>query len=238
MADPPPLSRSSASFEALPLRARKAAQTRLALMDAVVARLATGPLDAVSLRACCAEVGVSDPTFFNYFGEKAGALVFFVALWSVEQQWHLARAPSARAGLQGLFDRTAESVRRAPFLMPEIITHQLRIATPHPGAKPPPAPPTQADKLLRFPTLPGAEALSPLGVQDLFAATLDRARRAGELPPGTDLALANRLLLSLFFGAAASIPDAAAVADTLSRGLDLIWRGLSEPPDAPPEAAP
>jgi len=221
---------ASSTHDSLPLRARKAAYTRLALMDAVVARLGDGPLDAVNVRACCAEVGVSAPTFFNYFGDKAGALVFYVYLWSIEAQWHLERATSARTGLQELFDLTAERVRESPGVLPEVITAQLRAGAVRSASdRPQLAPPTVADLRLRFPDLSGIDTLAPVGIDRLFAAAIDRAVVGGELPATTDAELAQRLLLSLFFGAAASMRDPGAVADTLSRGLDLLWRGLSDP---------
>lgn len=223
---PPP----SSAFDALPLRERKAARTRLALLDAVLARLAEGPLSTVNVKRVCAEVGVSEPTYFNYFGSKAGALVFHVYLWSVEAQWRLARAESARAGLQELFDRTAEGLREVPWLMPEIIVWQIRaMGTTAAPSKPTLPPPTVADKLLRLPELEGVEQIQPLGVRQIFQVTLARAVAEGELPADTDLDLAERLLLSLFFGAAACQGPADRVADTLSRGLELTWRSLSEP---------
>lgn len=217
---------TSTAFDALGLRARKAAYAQLGLLDAVLARLAVGPLPSISVKECCAQVGVSEPTFFNYFGTKAGSLMSYVHLWSIQAQWHLARASTVRVGLQGLFDRVAAIVREVPWLMPEIIVFQVRAD----GAADPkglPAPPSVATKLLRFPELAGVEALQPLPVQDLFESALERAHSTGELSAGNlDVDLANRLLCSLFFGAAASNRDADRVADTLSRGLDLIWRAF------------
>jgi AcrR family transcriptional regulator len=189
-------------------------------------RLATAPLSEVNVAEVCAEVGVSAPTFFNYFSAKTGALVFYVYLWSVEMQWHMDRATSGRRALEVLFDRTAKSIRKTPWLMPEIIVHQIRSAPAQ--AKPEPAlpPPSVADKLIRFPRLAGIEELQPLGIQTLVDKALLRAVDDAELPSSIDLELANRLLVSLFFGAAASQRNPKIVADTLSRGLELILDGL------------
>lgn len=213
------------TLDALPLRARKAARTRLALLDAVLARLVHGPLSTVSVAEVCAEVGVSQPTFFNYFGTKSGVLVFYVYLWSIEMQWRMGRAGSGRDSIQLVFDRSAAAVEETPWLMPEIVVFQIRSASDPDALKQVP-PPSVADKLMRFGELEGAESLEPMGVQDLFARALGQARDEGELSASTDLDLANRLLTSLFFGSAASQRDASIAADTLSRGLDIIWNGL------------
>jgi len=218
------------AFDALPLRARKAARTRLALLDAVLIRLADGPMDTVNVTEICRDVGVSQPTFFNYFGTKPGTLVFYVQLWSLEVQWHMERAASGREALQTLFDRTADAIRATRWVMPEIIIHQIRAAgDPSSLTKGKQVgPPTVADKLLRFPNHADIAELSPRGVHLLMADALERAVRGGELPPTVDRDLAIRLLTSLFFGAAASSPDADRAADTLSNGLALLWAGLAE----------
>ncbi|MFT6396589.1 MAG: AcrR family transcriptional regulator [Bradymonadia bacterium] len=193
------------------------------MLDAVLERLSVTPLEQISIRACCEQVGVSEPTFFNYFGSRAGALVFFVQLWSIEAQWHLARSASGRDGIAELFERTASVVRKTRWLLPEIITYQFRMAAPHGAGLKPVPPATVGDKLLAFPDLLGVDSLEPRPVQHLVRDAISRAQGVGDLGPAVDLALLERLVLALFFGAAASNPDAELVADTMSRGLTLIW---------------
>ena len=53
-----------------PLRERKYAATKAALLDAVLARLHDQTLDSISVKEVCREVPVSEATFFNYFTSK------------------------------------------------------------------------------------------------------------------------------------------------------------------------
>jgi AcrR family transcriptional regulator len=216
---------STVSFDDLSLRDRKAARLRRRLLDAVLERLSVAPLEQISVRACCEQVGVSEPTFFNYFGSRAGALVFYMQLWSVEAQWHLVRSTSARDGIANLLERTGSAVRKTRWLLPEMITYQFRMAAPEGAGLKPVPPATIGDKLLAFPDLLGVESLEPRAVQHIVRDALSRASGTGELGAEIDLALLERLILALFFGAAASNPDPGLVADTMARGLPMIWPG-------------
>lgn len=64
----------------IPLRERKLAQTRLALLEELEAK----PLADVRARDLCERVGISEATFFNHFASKSELLLYFVLLWSVE----------------------------------------------------------------------------------------------------------------------------------------------------------
>ena len=156
------------------------------------------------------------------------ALVHYVALWSIEIQWHVDRVSSAREGMATLFQRTAGSVRAARWLMPEIIQYQFRAAAPEEGLVAPP-PPTLADKQLHFAPLAGAESLEPRGVHLIIRDLLGRAASGGELRGNADRQLAEQLLVSLFFGASASSPDPDVVANTMVQGLDTLWKRFATP---------
>ncbi|MCA9617502.1 MAG: TetR/AcrR family transcriptional regulator [Myxococcales bacterium] len=198
----------------------------MGLLDALVERLATRPLPVITVRELCDEVGIVEQTFFNIFGGKPALLMFYVMLWSIEMQWRMQRAASAEQGLQRVFEQSAERMQETPWLMPEIIIHQLR---GHADGLPPCAPPTLGDKLLRFSDMPGAAALEPLPIQQLLGHGVRRAVAGGELPADTDQELLTRLLCGLFFGAAASSPEPAVVAQILVRGFDALWLAHSKP---------
>lgn len=215
---------STTNFDQLGKRARNAATKRVALLDALLSRLEVRPLPAITVRELCLEVGIAEQTFFNTFSGKPGALVFYVMLWSVEMQWRMARASSAHAALRLLFARSAEVMRRTPWLMPEIIVHQIRAKA---GGLPVEAPPTVGDKLLRFPDLDGVAAIDPAPIGVLVGGAVARAIGADELPAGTDAGLVTRLLCALFFGAGASTPDPDAAADLLNDGFTTLWRGFA-----------
>jgi hypothetical protein len=71
-----------------PLRQRKYARTKLALMNAALERLKDKSLEEISVRELCEEAEVSEATFFNYFPSKTDLLVYFVQLWTIEAGWH------------------------------------------------------------------------------------------------------------------------------------------------------
>ncbi|MFT7624105.1 MAG: hypothetical protein ACI9WU_003291 [Myxococcota bacterium] len=172
-----------------------------------------------------------EQTFFNTFGGKPALLIFYVMLWSIEMQWRMERAVSAEQALRLVFEQGAERMQETPWLMPEIIIHQIRA---HAEGLPPSAPPTLGDKLLRFRDMPGADALEPLPIQLLVGSGIRRAVEGGELPTETDQELLTRLLCGLFFGAAASSPEPAVVADILVRGFDALWLANSQPTETKP----
>jgi AcrR family transcriptional regulator len=217
---------STPSFESLRKRPRKAAVKRIGLLDALLERLATRPLPAITVRELCDEVGMVEQTFFNTFGGKPAVLIFYVMLWSIEMQWRMERAASAEQALRLVFEQGAERMKETPWLMPEIIIHQIRA---HAEGLPPCAPPTLGDKLLRFRDMPGVDALEPLPIQHLLGNGVRRAIDGGELPAETDQELLTQLLCGLFFGAAASSPEPAVVAEILVRGFDVLWLANSQP---------
>lgn len=212
---------STPIFESLPKRTRNAAIKRIGLLDALVERLAERPLPSITVRELCAEVGMVEQTFFNTFSGKPAVLVFYVMLWSIEMQWRMEEATSAEQALRLVFEEGAAQMTRTPWLMPEIIVHQIRA---HSDGMPPCAPPAQADKLLRFRDMPGTIAFEPLPIQELLGRAVRLAITNGELPADTDRELLTHLLCGLFFGAAASSPRPAVVADVLVRGFDALWR--------------
>ena len=204
------------------LRERKAAIKRLALLDAMLDRLREQNFDQISVKALCAEVGLSEPTFFNYFGAKIELLVFYVRLWSVEVGLLMAQeGGSAFDQLQTLFLLTGDAVIANHRAMTEIIAYQLRSTGP-----PKMSPPTRADKALRFPHMPEAADTPHSPVQKLVSRALSYALRDGELPSNTDLSLATRLVLSLFFGGPVSSPDKENLPLFYKQGLEIIWYGL------------
>jgi AcrR family transcriptional regulator len=191
-------------------------------LDALVRGLRTRGFDEISVRELCHEAGVSEPTFFNYFGSKREILVFFVQLWSVEMQHRIQiSAGCAFEALLRLFTLTAEAAVQTPRLMYEIISHQVRT-----GALGNSTTPSPAELALRFADLPGAAERSPASVGSIVGATVHQAVCNGELPRSTNLFAAQSLIVSLFFGAPAAHPDARDIALAYSLGLHTIWRGL------------
>lgn len=216
----------------IPLRQRKFARTRLDLLAALVERLASRPLEEISVRELCEAASLSEASFFNYFPRKTDLLAYFIEIWSLEVGAHVARATrqgGARAGVEAIFAHTAEKVAEHPRVMAEVIAFQARMRD-----KPALGEITRAERLLAFPELPEAQDVTAQGLDDLLPPLLERAVKEGDLPKGTDRDGALLLLVSIFFGVPMILGPRAprAIAGAYRAALDVVWKGLSARPGA------
>src|SRR5215470_9537722 len=67
----------------LPLREKKFARVRLAILSAVLRLMQERSLAAISVREICDVAQVAPATFFNYFPSKEDVLVYYMRLWSI-----------------------------------------------------------------------------------------------------------------------------------------------------------
>ncbi len=216
-------------FDRLPLRERKFARTKLALLDALLEAVRTRPLEEVPVRELCGTAGVSEASFFNYFARKTDVLVYAVQLWSIEMAWHAVRlsaAGGALSAIEGIFAHTARQVAADPAPMAEIIAGQARMSV-----RPVFTDVTRAERLLRFPGLEGIETLRGEGLDTLLPPLIARAIGDGELPRGTDRAQVLVALATIFLGAPVVLRRSGA--GELERAyrtqLRLLWAGLRTP---------
>jgi AcrR family transcriptional regulator len=224
-----------ATWETLPLRERKLAQTRLALFETAMDRIAVKPFAEVTVKELCAATSLSEPTFFNYFPKRIDLLVYYVALWSLDVQSQIARLGDRGRGLRAIehvFEMTSREIRKRPHIIYEIITWKAlsRVSEPWPAV-------SRAERLLRFPDRPEILALDVLSVNEIFDRHLRAAVVARELPKGLDVPLARISLVSIFYGVplALGIEKHAAVGATYKRALAQLWAGTrsAAPPAAP-----
>ena len=182
----------------LPLRERKYAATKAALLEAVLVRLNDQTLESISVKEVCGEVQVSETTFFNYFASKQAVIFYLVQLWSISARWEmqqtLAQGGSHLDAICTLFDLTAEQVVQTPGVMGEIVAWQARnrdkvVFTPL----------TPAEYALHFPDKTDIEQLQAQGIDQLLGAQLQAALQAGELPADSDLPALALALMAIFF---------------------------------------
>ena len=187
-------------LSALQHRHRKQARTKLALLAALVDKLATGErYDSIRIRDLCAIADISEASFFNYFPAKEALLVYFVQIWSLDVGWY-AREMLAKGNplgaIEEIFMRTAEMVEKNPHIMAEIIAFQARCS----GAIEP-AEVGIAERLLAHPDLPGVDELPAQGLDAILPELLAEAKRSGQIPAEVDEQFVYVTLLSIFFGA-------------------------------------
>ena len=208
------------------LRERKFARTKLALMEAALARLEERPLEEVAVKELCEAAEVSEATFFNYFAKKSQILSYYEQLWSLELAWHLqsgAGTPRGLAAVDALFRQAAERIQARPGVMSELIAHAARQRT---RERPPEVGP--AERLLACPDLPGIEALEPCGMDVLLARFVQQAVEREELPANTHLRSTLVALVTIFYGVplvlAHNSPQA--IASSYQLQLNQLWAGL------------
>jgi len=213
-------------FEDLPLRERKRARTRLALLDALLSRIGPRGIDQIPVKELCAEVEISEVTFFKHFPAKSDLLTYFIQLWTIEMAWHANQAAQLQgSGLEAIgevFARTAQDAAQNIDIMLEIIAHQARmpknLALPGVSA---------AERLLRFPGLAGVKSLPAEGLESILPRFLRTAIEQRELPPSSDIASLTLALSCVFFGVPLCVGrhDPAAIAPLYRQQLALVWAG-------------
>ena len=73
------------------LREKKHARTKIALMNAFIARLQKVRFENISIRDVCKCVEVSEGTFFNYFPGKIDVITYYVNLMTMKFIWQARR---------------------------------------------------------------------------------------------------------------------------------------------------
>ena len=207
----------------LPLRERKYAAAKAALLNAVLARLNDQALDSISVKEVCREVEVSETTFFNYFASKQAVIFYLVQIWSITANWEMRQTLAQGGGhldaICTLFDLTAEQVDQMPGVMGEIVSWQTRkrdrVAF---------TPLTRAEYARHFPDKAGIEQLEARGIDQLLGAQLHAALQAGELAADTDLQALALTLMAIFFVTPILLQQVADVdvKDTFRRQLQLV----------------
>ncbi len=224
------------------LRDRKRAKTRVALVEALVPRLASRSLDDISVAELADEVGVSAGTVFNYFPTKAQLLTHTIQLWSLRMarhfRDHLAAHGHPLAAVEALYLETATELRAGPGVMMEIIAHQAR----HGHLEAPEV--ELVERLLYLDDDPDAATLTDRGAGELIAASHIAAVQRGILPGDTHIELLTLGIASVFFGVPLLVghDQPEAVGPLYQLQLRTVWRGAGAdlsgmPPLLAPPAA-
>ena len=213
----------------IPLRERKFAQTKLALLNAAISALETKPLEEISVKELCEKAVVSEGTFFNYFSKKSDILVYFIHLWSLEVIMKAEKntgKSSALKIIEQIFELTGtRNLRGNLRTFDEIIAYFALMPVPfteHVTEL------TLAEKLLAFPEADGIEDIPSGGLITVFMPYLEKALENGELPKDTDLTIVLVSLISIFFGTrmALRLRDPESVPAVYKSQLELLWEGV------------
>ena len=218
--------RSEVTWESLPLRARKAAETRVSLFETARDALEGSSFNDVTVKSICRHVGVTEPTFFNHFAEKSDLLVYGIMLWGIERAWGLSRLPQSMdpiARIERLFADSAAGFVERPGYTAELLARQA-------GRRGPPRflEISIAERLRAFPEHEGIERFPGQGIVALLTPLVRDARRRGILPSSPPAEVVVQALMSIFLGVpiATMWDDPARVAKRYRQQLRILWRGL------------
>lgn len=212
------------------LRERKIAQTRIAIMEAVIGMLAKRPMADITVREISEAADISEMTFFNYFPSKSDVIVYFVQIWSVRVQWEMVRILEKTGNyleaIQALFETTADVIEESPGVMAEIVAFQALNRTPLVFE-----PMSLEEYIQLFPQHEGIETVQGRGVTALLREALVGAVEAGELPAGLDVDLVVVMLANIFFETPVTARRAGRDPGELyRRQLALMWQGVQTRP--------
>ncbi len=213
-------------YETLPLRQRKFAQTKLGLLHAATAEMSRTPFELIRLKDLCRKMGISDGSFFNYFGKKSDLIAYFIHLWALEMGWHAERLAARQGGLaaiEKIFGLTARQAREQPGLLPEIIAQQARMHRSSTLTEI-----TLAERLLAFPDLDGIDGVHAAGLRELLSPLIKRAVAEGELPRAINRETVMIAIATVFFGTPVTVRSAGLIKleSCYRRQLRIIWKGL------------
>ncbi len=222
---PTPAKKLPTSWESLPLRARKAAKTRIGLFAAGRDACEKRRFADIKVAELCEAVGVTEPTFYKYFPEKSDLLVLGIMLWGVETAWKLSRLPKAKTSLQRIDWLFAESARgfvSRPGFTREILARQATRAGPPKFLEV-----TIAERLYAFPGREGIERFPGCGIVALVTPLVRTAKRRELSPSSPSVDVLVQALVSIFLG----VPiftlweDPSLVGRRYRQQLKLLWRG-------------
>jgi len=219
-----------ASTLRIPLRERKYARTKLALVNAAIQRLEATPMEAITVNTLCDDIEISEATFFNYFAKKGDLLDYYVQLWTLEITWKIRQSRhTGTAAIDALFTIAAQQFQQHPGLMGEVLARLARLRE-----KPRLQTIGRAERHRIFENqfnetnVADIEALEVTGLDGVLAPALQQAINQGELPSNTHMPTAMIGLVSLFYGIPLLLrmgnPDAIPV--SYRQQLAIFWHGI------------
>ncbi len=210
-----------AAVPRIPLRERKYARTKLALVNAT-------PMEDITVNSLCDDIEISEATFFNYFAKKGDLLDYYVQLWTLEITWKIRHSgQTGTAAVDALFTIAAQQFQQHPGLMGEVLARLARLRE-----KPTPQKIGRAERRRAFEKiisndnqLAELEALEVSGLDTVLAPVLQQAINKGELPGNTHVPTTMLGLIALFYGIPLLLnPDA--IPTCYRQQLAIFWQGI------------
>jgi len=209
-----------------PLRERKHARTKIAIMDAFIKRLEKTRFDDISIRQICKNVEVSEGTFFNYFPEKIDIINYYMNLMFLKV---VAKARKDVPGgqyiplIDAIFARMSEELSNYNNIVYQTISLMIvQLERPKTVAI------SDLEKQIFSPGSKGIENVRVMLIDDFLRECLIGAVNKGELPKDIKI---DDLLVSLMtiLGGTLLASKFAQIKDRsyhYTRQLRFLWDGL------------
>jgi len=210
----------------IPLRERKFAQTKYALLEATVEALKSKPLSELTVKEICDVVEISEGTFFNYFPKKTDIIVYYIQIWATEVLWNARKQTDNDTPLkiiESIFIQTGDKLLDGTSIMDEIISYMatmkekmdFKVLTP-------------AERWIALSEHGGVDEIPAEGLEDLFTPNLIIAVQKGELPVNCNIEAATVALWAIFFGVPLMMRlfNPSLITALYKQQLFLLWAGL------------
>jgi AcrR family transcriptional regulator len=209
-----------------PLRERKHAKTKIALVNAFIEKLKTTRFADISIKEICQSVEVSEGTFYNYFPQKFDVINYFQLLHILKIEWETNQRKDKFGPLELIdlaFDSMAETISQ-PYLFFEIVSV---FTSEH--IKPPKGTLTSVEKVYAFPNCNGIEDTSLESLDDFFRRHLREAKKQGEIDKNIDIEDVFIVLKTILIGVplAIEIEDFGKLAKIYKRQLGLLKKSFA-----------
>ena len=209
-----------------PLREKKYAKTKIALVNEFIERLKTNRFSDISIKEVCDSLEVSEGTFYNYFPHKYDLLSYFERLTLLKIMWGMKDKEKKLDSLgliEYVFDCLARDIEQ-PFLFYEIIsvftTEKIK---PGKGEDL-----TEAEKYYAFPDCNGIEQVKLVSLEDLFVSIIERAQNSGDILKSINVKEFALTLVAIMVGLPLAIEmDEFDKLSTLFRNqLIMLWKAV------------
>lgn len=216
-------------FLKFPLKERKYAKTKLTILQCFLKQLETRSIEEITIKELASLAEVSEPTFYNYYPEKADLIITFIQVWSLQVSIHLLNIQKHTSSkvsgyqiLESLLRFTAKQTKKNPKLLLEVISFQTKTKSKSKSKKL-----SEAEKVLLFPHSIETNKFSILGIDGWIQESIRLAIAGGEISPKANIKKISYAIGSIFFGAPIF---AYQTHENLERvwidALDCIWRGI------------
>ena len=208
-----------------PLREKKHARTKIAIMNVFIKRLEKTRFDDISIRQICQSVEISEGTFFNYFPEKIDIINYYSHLLFLKILWKTRKeVPQGKyiALIETVFKNAAAELNNVNIIYQIISIMVMQQERPKEMAI------SNIEKHFAFPDYDGIEDVPAIFIDRFFEECLKDALKNGKLPKKTKINDVAVSLMTILGGTlmAAKLGSIKDCAYHYTRQLKLLWKGL------------